>query len=87
MVAKPYRPDKPVSSPLDSKSPTKKAECPMCKEVFTAPSVADKHLKRVSWKVDTYRMICQDPKDCGMELNKFGYWTVPSEGEWWNKDD
>lgn len=86
MTFKPYKPDTPLSNPLDPVSTTKKAECPMCKEVFTTPGLADKHLKRVSWKVDTYRMVCQDPRDVGMELNKFGYWSIPSEDEWWKED-
>lgn len=86
---KEYKPDKPQSNKLRSHSPTKAAECPKCHEVFTAPTLADKHLKRVSWVVDTYRMVCQNPADIGMELNKSGYWTFPTddESEWWKKDE
>lgn len=84
----PYRPKKPVSNPLNPISPTKVSECTMCREVFSTPSNFDRHLKRVSWVVDSYRMICTDPKEVGMELNPSGYWRMPpAEGEGWWKDE
>lgn len=86
-MTKEYRPDSPVSSPLGDSVGSRASECPQCKEVFTAPGLFDKHLKRVSWSKDKYRMICVDPKEVGMEIGKRGYWTVPIEGEWWGSDE
>lgn len=82
-----YRPEKPVSKRLNSKIATNAAECPMCHEVFTSPNIADKHLKRKSWTVDTYRMVCQNPADVGLSIGSRGYWTIPNDNKWWEKED
>lgn len=86
-MIKEYKPDNPVSKPLGTPVGSKTSECTMCKEVFTSPTLFDKHLKRVSCKIDKYKMICQNPKDVGMEIGNRGYWTIPQEGEWWGEDD
>lgn len=83
MAFKEYRPEKPVSKTLQSSQSLSASECPKCHEVFSSVSYFDKHLKRVSWTLDKYRMLCQDPKTLKMELNKRGHWTIPQENEWW----
>lgn len=80
---KEYKPEKPVSSPMTNTVGTRTSECTMCKEVFSSPVYFDKHLKRVSWSVDKYRMICTDPAENGMEIGKRGYWIVPQDREEW----
>lgn len=81
-----YKPDKPKSKPLPVSTGSNISECTVCKEVFTSPSMFDKHLKRVSWKEDKYRMICVDPASVGMEIGARGYWTVPNDkNKWWEQ--
>lgn len=83
---KEYKPEKPRSKPLPG-TPSRISECPTCREVFTSPGMFDKHLERRTWKLDTYKMICTDPAEHGMELNKSGFWTIPSDTDWWDKDE
>lgn len=82
-----YKPDKPVSKPLNNTVASNASECPTCHEVFTSVVHFDKHLKRKSWTVDTYRMVCQNPADVGLSIGSRGYWTVPNENKWWEKLD
>lgn len=83
---KEYKPDKPKSKPLPG-TPTKVSECPTCKEVFSTPNMFDKHLERRTCKIDKYKMICTNPEDHGMVLSKYGFWTIPSDTDWWDKDE
>lgn len=87
MKSKVYKPEQPVSKPLNNTSGSNAAECPTCHEVFTSVSYFDKHLKRVTCKEDTYKMVCQDPKDVGLSIGSRGYWTIPSDNKWWEKSE
>lgn len=78
-----YRPEKPESKPLNNTSGTNACECPQCHEVFTSIVFFDKHLKKVTCKIDSYKKVCQNPKDVGLTLGSRGYWTIPSENKWW----
>lgn len=84
---KEYKPEKPVSEPLQSTIASRASECPKCKEVFTSPSYFDKHLRRVSSRIDTYRMACQNPADIGMEIGSRGYWLLPQDETRFEKDN
>lgn len=81
MARKEYKPERPVSAPLPGVGTSKASECPTCKEVFTTPSNFDKHLRRVSCRIDKYRMVCQDPVDVGLEIGKRGFWAMPGREE------
>lgn len=85
-MAKEYKPDKPKSNPLPGTA-TRISECTTCKEVFSSPSMFDKHLERRTCKIDSYKMVCTNPVDKGMQLNKSGFWTIPNDVDWWEKDD
>lgn len=80
-----YKPEQPVSKPLNSTSGTNAAECPMCHEVFTSVTFFDKHLKKEKWDVDEYKRVCVNPAEVGLTIGSRGYWTVPSSNKWWEK--